>query len=277
MSWLLIGLLLAVGWVLRPIVGALLGQQAKGSVPDVTAAMARSAARILPEDERDRYEEEWLGELGALSEKPLSALRFAVGLRRAAYRISGRRRPAFEKMRPGVTRFSDILGAGTLLSLLAPLLLMVSIAVRISVGRTFERVPHLGKDGERFSMLRFPIEIVGRDRMGRPQRRGLSAFLVRASIHVLPNIINILRGDIGFVGPRPTPVSFREAEKIPTLSVKPGLVSWEDLVSWGGAKIDMEEARYRDRNRTLRHDLLLLLLVPRAVVRSGPSVPPDGG
>jgi len=92
---------------------------------------------------------------------------------------------------------------------------MVSIAVRISVGRTFEGVPHLGKDGERFLMLRFSVEIAGRDRMGRPQRRGLSAFLFRTSIHVLPNIISILRGDIGFVGPRPIPVSFREAQQIP--------------------------------------------------------------
>lgn len=80
--------LAAVLWVLKQVFGPLIGQEAKGSIPDYTASKARSAARRLPPGLADEYEEIWLAELEALKDKPLSALKFARGLRRAGSRIA---------------------------------------------------------------------------------------------------------------------------------------------------------------------------------------------
>jgi hypothetical protein len=88
-AWLAIagGLL----WLLKHLLGSLVSQQVKGSVPDYTASKARAAARLLPPDLAVEYEEEWLAELkGPLNNKPLSALKYALGLRLAARRIAAR-------------------------------------------------------------------------------------------------------------------------------------------------------------------------------------------
>jgi hypothetical protein len=86
-------------WLLKLLLGSLIGQQVKGSVPDYTASKARAAARLLPPDLAEEYEEDWLAELkGPLKDKPLSALKYALGLRLAARRIAAR----YERARFGL-------------------------------------------------------------------------------------------------------------------------------------------------------------------------------
>lgn len=97
-------------WIAKQALGSLIGQQIKGSVPDYTAKEAVRAAGRLPAELTEEYEAVWLAELAALEGKPISALRYACGLRRAARRIiaaevtevrrvSGARMPEAAKMR----------------------------------------------------------------------------------------------------------------------------------------------------------------------------------
>lgn len=80
--------LAVIAWTIKQIVGPLIGQQARGSVPDYTAAKARAAAKLLPPDLAEKYEQDWLAELDGLADKPLSAIGYARGLRRGARRIA---------------------------------------------------------------------------------------------------------------------------------------------------------------------------------------------
>jgi hypothetical protein len=85
-------------WLVKQVLGPLIGQQAKGSIPDYTAGKARKAARLLPPDLAEEYEQAWVAELKGpdLENKPLSALKFAHGLRHAARRI---------RVKAGLSRF----------------------------------------------------------------------------------------------------------------------------------------------------------------------------
>lgn len=112
----MIGLALILGlgvalWVLKQIVGPLIGQEVKGSIPDYTAGRARAAAQLLPPDLAAEYEEAWLAELNTVRDKPLSALRYAWGLRPAARRIAAHPRvlPAtLVRYIPGMGRLLNI-------------------------------------------------------------------------------------------------------------------------------------------------------------------------
>jgi hypothetical protein len=85
-------------WLLKQVLGPLIGQQAKGSIPDYTADKARKAARLLPPDLAEEYEQAWVAELKGpgLKDRPLSALKFALGLRHAARGI---------RVKAGLSRF----------------------------------------------------------------------------------------------------------------------------------------------------------------------------
>ena len=85
-------------WLVKQVLGPLIGQQVKGSIPEYTADKARAAARLLPPEIAEEYEQAWVAELKGprLKNKPLSALKFALGLRRAARRIRAKAaRPPF--------------------------------------------------------------------------------------------------------------------------------------------------------------------------------------
>jgi hypothetical protein len=78
-------------WLLKHLLGSLVSQEMKGSIPDYTVSKVRAAARLLPPDLAEEYEEDWLAELeGPLKDRPLSALKYALGLRLAARRIAAR-------------------------------------------------------------------------------------------------------------------------------------------------------------------------------------------
>lgn len=93
--------LAAILWVAKQIIGPLIGQQIKGSVPDYTASKARAAVKLLPPELAEQYEQDWLAELHALANKPFSAIRYAGGLRRAARRIASQT-PGFDRHRPSL-------------------------------------------------------------------------------------------------------------------------------------------------------------------------------
>ncbi|MBB93406.1 MAG: UDP-phosphate galactose phosphotransferase [Rhodobacteraceae bacterium] len=187
-------------------------------------------------------------------------------------------------------RALDIAVSGAALVMLAPLLALTALAVRLdSPGPVLFRQIRVGRDGQPFTMVKFrsmrtdaealraDVE-AGSDRDGLcfkarrdPRITRVGRVLRRFSIDELPQILNVLRGDMSLVGPRPAlpaEVAAYPDRALARLAVKPGLTGiWQ--VS-GRADIGFEKMIDMDlayiRSRSLGLDLLLLALTARAVV-----------
>lgn len=131
--------------------------------------------------------------------------------------------------------------AAVLLVLTSPVLLAAMIAIRIeSPGSPIYRQRRVGKDGEPFDMYKLrtmvaDAEFIGDGlavNRGDPRITRVGAFLRRFSIDELPNLINIVRGEMAFVGPRPTiqaQVDQYTDRQMRRLEVKPGLTGWAQI------------------------------------------------
>jgi exopolysaccharide production protein ExoY len=266
-------LLVAAGlvftWLAKQILGALVAQQVRGSIPDYAAQRTRSAAQKLPADLKDEYEAEWLAELAALDSKPITAIRYAHGLSRAAREIA--RRAGVEspqgRIAMAVARGSDLASSATLLLLFLPLLLTFALATFIGHGRQpiFAKSIRLGKGGKPFHRLRFAT--LKRLPDGQLEFTPLGRFLRRFSLDELPILLNILRGDLSLVGPPAVPASIGE-DGHAVLEVRPGIFSWQVLAEHGLVSLSLEEARRRDEHRTLGRDLALILRSMKALARA---------
>ncbi|MBS1843100.1 MAG: sugar transferase [Actinobacteria bacterium] len=104
---------------------------------------------------------------------------------------------------------------------------------------------------------------------------GVSRILRLTSIAELPLLLNVLRGDLGIIGPPPIPAG--NLDDAPEMPVRPGLGSWVRLARWGAINLPIAEAELRDRNRSLPKDIHLLFLSLRAVFQGRfDDTPPDG-
>ena len=158
-----------------------------------------------------------------------------------------------------------------------PLLLLVGVAVRIRLGSpVFFRQRRAGLDDRAFDLVKFRTMTDGRDAAGNllPDELRLTAFgrrLRATSLDELPELLNVLRGDMSLVGPRPLLVQY-----LPLYSehhrrrhrVRPGItglaqVSGRNALSWP-ERFDLD-VQYVD-NASLRLDLRLLAKTLRAVL-----------
>ena len=129
-------------------------------------------------------------------------------------------------------RALDILGASVLLLLLAPVILIVALAIRLeSSGPSFYRCRRVGQRGREFGMLKFRKMHDGArgpalaswddERFTR-----LGPFLARTKLDEVPQLLNVLRGQMSLVGPRPEDAAFvklHPAEYAVVHSVNPGM------------------------------------------------------
>jgi lipopolysaccharide/colanic/teichoic acid biosynthesis glycosyltransferase len=116
--------------------------------------------------------------------------------------------------RPGKRLFDIVVSAAALL-VLSPVLLAITLAEWLSGGPAFYRQQRLTLYGERFEILKFRTMVVGADRMsanvspsGDPRVTRLGRFLRRTYLDELPQLFNVLRGDMSLVGPRPETAEF---------------------------------------------------------------------
>jgi len=145
-------------------------------------------------------------------------------------------------------RAFDVAVSTTLLIALSPLFLLVALAIKLgSRGPVFYRQERMGLDGRLFQMLKFRTMVPDAEREGEvwsrandPRRTRLGALLRRLSLDELPQLLNVLRGDMSLVGPRPErPVFIAEfREKIPRYHlrhmVKAGITGWAQVNGWRG-------------------------------------------
>ena len=123
----------------------------------------------------------------------------------------------------------------------SPVIAAAMIAIRIeSPGSPIYRQRRVGKDGEPFDMVKLRTMVADAEFMGDglavnrgdPRITRVGAFLRRFSIDELPNLVNIVRGEMAFVGPRPTiqaQVDQYTERQMRRLEVKPGLTGWAQI------------------------------------------------
>jgi exopolysaccharide biosynthesis polyprenyl glycosylphosphotransferase len=189
----------------------------------------------------------------------------------------------------------DRVGAAVLLVLLAPLMLLVAAAVRLAdPGPAVFRQERVGRHGQRFTMYTFrsmrvnaegwrpALETLNDDRSrgggatlftmrGDPRVTTLGRLLRRSSLDELPQLLNVLRGEMSLVGPRPpllAEVERYQTQALRRLRVKPGLTGlWQ--VS-GRADLDCDESLRLDlsyvENWSVGMDLRILARTPLAVM-----------
>lgn len=140
----------------------------------------------------------------------------------------------------GVRRLLDILVAGGGLLLLSPLFGLVALVIkRNSTGPVFHRAQRVGKEGELFRLYKFRSMVASADRQGPgitvygdTRITTVGRFLRRTKIDELPQLLNVLLGDMSLVGPRPEDPRY-VAQYTPAqrqaLRVRPGITSAASL------------------------------------------------
>jgi lipopolysaccharide/colanic/teichoic acid biosynthesis glycosyltransferase len=168
--------------------------------------------------------------------------------------------------------------SGVLLIVLAPVMALVAVAIALdSPGPVIFRQERLGRAGRPFTLFKFRSMYVGADRDAQPspaQRRDpritrVGRWLRRTRLDELPQLFNILRGDMYFVGPRPFVANQEEdcARHIPFYrqrwAVKPGATGWAQVQR--GYCVTLEDNAeklaydlYYIKNISLGLDLLIL-------------------
>ena len=131
-------------------------------------------------------------------------------------------------------RVLDLFVSALGLLLLSPLMLILGIWIKLdSRGPVFYRGERVGKDGRPFRMYKFRTMVVEADRVGPaityrddPRITNLGRFLRGTKLDELPQLINVLKGEMSLVGPRPEDPAFvahYDAEQREVLRVKPGI------------------------------------------------------
>jgi lipopolysaccharide/colanic/teichoic acid biosynthesis glycosyltransferase len=138
-------------------------------------------------------------------------------------------------------RAFDVIASAGLLVLSAPILGLVCVAVRLeSRGSPIYRQRRVGKHGAHFDLLKVRTMVSGAERMGAglavdegdPRITRVGAVVRRLSLDELPNLVNVLRGQMSLVGPRPTvqvQVSQYSKRQLGRLSVEPGITGWAQV------------------------------------------------
>ncbi len=182
----------------------------------------------------------------------------------------------------------DLLIAALALAVLSPFLLVAAIAIKLgSRGPTFYRQLRVGRDGSEFEMLKLRTMVQGSDPVGvgtivardDPRVTATGRFLRRTSLDEVPNLINVLRGEMAIVGPRPT-IPAQVDDYTPRQrrrhEVLPGITGWAQVQ--GRAGIPWEERIELDvwyvDHRSLALDLRILARTVWLVL-SGQGLAPD--
>lgn len=180
-------------------------------------------------------------------------------------------------------RLFDVLVSLCALMLLSPLMVVISLAIALaSPGGVFFRQERVGLGGRYFSMLKFrsmvpDAEVLGsyQTSEGDPRITPIGRFLRRTSLDELPQLINVLKGDMSLVGPRPDVPAQRELyteeEWLARCLVRPGITGLSQATLRSSATLEQRKAmdlQYVARS-SLLFDFWVLLLTVRQLLTKG--------
>ena len=178
-----------------------------------------------------------------------------------------------------IKRAFDCLLAGTGLVASAPLWALVAIAIKLEDrGPVLYRQRRVGKDGSEFELVKLRTMVPGAEKHGAgfavnrgdPRITRMGRLLRRLSLDELPQLWNVVRGEMSLIGPRPT-LQYQVDQYTPRqrrrLEVKPGITGWAQI--HGRASLPWEERIELDvwyvENRSPRVDVKILLRTPLAL------------
>jgi lipopolysaccharide/colanic/teichoic acid biosynthesis glycosyltransferase len=178
-----------------------------------------------------------------------------------------------------VNRAADVAGAALGLVVSSPVLALAALAIKLDGGGPiFYRQQRVGRDGRDFELLKLRTMEVGAERGGYAVSAGdqritrVGRVLRRLSLDELPQLWNVLRGDMSLVGPRPTlryQVDQYTERQRRRLDVKPGVTGWAQVQ--GRARLPWDERIELDiwyvDHRSPWLDLRILARTPLALFR----------
>jgi lipopolysaccharide/colanic/teichoic acid biosynthesis glycosyltransferase len=189
-----------------------------------------------------------------------------------------------------MNRALDIAIAGSGLIVTSPLVALGALAVKLEDrGPVLYKQVRVGKNGVDFELLKLRTMVVGAETKGAgfavdkgdSRITKVGRVLRRLSIDELPQLWNVVRGDMSIIGPRPTlryQVDAYDDEQLHRLDVKPGITGWAQIhgraqLPWADRiELDLWYVRHRD----WKTDLLILLRTPLALF-GGTYKGPSGG
>ncbi len=177
-------------------------------------------------------------------------------------------------------RMFDIVVSALGLALASPVLALAAVAIRLeSPGPVIYRQRRAGRDGRPFDVLKLRTMVDGAEHVGAglaidandSRITGVGSLLRRASLDELPNLLNVLRGDMSLIGPRPTlPAQVEQytERQRGRLAVKPGITGWAQVngrasLPWA-ERIELD--LYYIEHRSLALDLRILWRTPALVL-----------
>lgn len=139
-------------------------------------------------------------------------------------------------------RFIDVLCSLIMLILLSPIFLVAVIAIKIdSKGPVIFKQRRLGKDGREFNMYKFRSMVVDAEKSGVYSEKGdprvtkVGRLLRASSVDELPQLVNIIKGDMSFIGFRPPltyhpwPIDEYTPEQFRMFEMRPGITGWAQV------------------------------------------------
>lgn len=200
--------------VVLPVCQSILSDEARGWLPHLARGLVKSAANHVLPEHRDRYREEWLAELHAFRDRPLTAFLRAAGIRRSVRALNrqlGHRAGA---------SLIDRAVAAVLFVVVAPLFVLIALVIRAtSTGPVFFRQSRVRSDGRRYYAFKFRTMHLNapalRPRMEYHKEPGGPMFKIREdprvtpvgrflrsrSLDELPQLYNVLRGEMSLLPP----------------------------------------------------------------------------
>ena len=192
-------------------------------------------------------------------------------------------------------RVADLVGAGTLFLLAAPVFPLLVLLVRCTRGPIFIRQVRVGEHGQLFTMLKFRTMRADAESAGEavwatendPRITAAGRLMRRFRLDELPQIWNVVRGEMAIVGPRPERPEFIDEllESVPFWTrrhlVKPGITGWAQVNRGYAADADgsLEKLSYDlwyIRHRSLTVDLVIFTRTLAAVLRGEFAAGPEG-
>ncbi len=197
--------------------------------------------------------------------------------------------PARRVAAAGLPRAADVVIAAVGLTLASPLMLIAAVAIKLgSRGPVIYRQLRTGRDGEPFELWKLRTMKEGSDPLGvgtavvaaDPRVTAAGRVLRRFALDEVPNLVNVLRGEMAIVGPRatlPAQAELYTERQRRRLELKPGITGWSQ--THGRAGIPWEERIEQDvwyvEHRSLGLDLKILALTPLVLLRGTGFDAPD--
>jgi lipopolysaccharide/colanic/teichoic acid biosynthesis glycosyltransferase len=176
-------------------------------------------------------------------------------------------------------RLFDVVLSGLVLLVLAPVFGLIALLIKLTTqGPVFYVQERIGRDGEPFPFIKFRTMVVEAETQGAgilclkddPRVTSIGRILRRVSLDELPQLLNVLRGEMSVIGPRPG-LAYQVSKYTPQqrlrLSVRPGLTGWAQVN--GRNSITWDKRIERDLEYVQRMSFAMDLLI---VLRTVPAM-----